>query len=728
MDDFRAVCGQSKWKRRRTEDLQKVCADALADARLNRFADTIRFLQCRDRPLGAPSAFTRCRTQMVLTLSEAITIGQEPKRPTKKIRLATLPSLTDSITFSKDQFLSYVERSLPQWRQCWEYDNSRKDLYSICAKAMTGQRRLAPDTLHVYCPHAGERDHLPFCVQRFWSNFEDMCFDIIVPDILLSDRLHQWSCTPLKKVRAADASDVKRTRPPSSAHACTRIWTVSTFAALTNPKLKLYSVVVADDLEWWPPYAKLNLGRVHARAIVVGCSLQIWKHQRGFKGITPYIAANSSNYSYICYLPSRARREAVMQNTGAHSFKSVSTTPLVITLQLAHAYIMWLAILSEHLMENVLFGYLSDMHTAWRSFAIACNATTHALAGYNLPAELLDRFVEVRRWTIRAFLTELSATQKRATLRQARQNILTVTESVEMNLGHVCYVCLAPLGQDELSQKAHACDWNGLNHVHLPEVEEAGAVTVAGFFREYDSHTSQIHCIRRFIRERRCIDSQGSGDVHYQNVRVGEELLRSWYRALASENLNHLFDSTRCDSTRCDSSTTLSKRGAILTILGTQHFRDCCPYTHTCNGYRQFWEEAKTPEISVLSKVPTGICQDNKIVRMLTAQIAASMRSMPNISHSTPQLTLAALSCVSPQLPALLGTDWRLVGSSTAMFHRWNFYADVQVVNLLPSFFLARDSCSRLRQLMNRGVLPNTRWCAPEGSPAHLALELILPS
>ena len=728
MEDFRTVCGQSAWKRRRREDIQNLCADALADARLNRKADCLRFLQYRVPPPCAPSPFTRCRTQMVRTLSEAITGDRQrcsSNPPTKKLRLAESRSLGEDITVSKDQFVSHVERLLPRWRQSWVDDTRRNDFYSICTASATSHRREAPTALHIYCPHGGERDHLPFCVQKLWSNIEAMCFDVVVPDVLLSDRLHQWSRSRLKCVRVAKASDATRSRPPyNNAYACTRIWAASLFASLREPQLALYSIVVADDLEWWPPQAKLTLGRVHARAIVVGCSLQIWKRQRHLKSVTPYVSMHSANSLYICYLPQKASTRAILDDGGSRLYKSSGTSPLVITLQMARAYVMWLAILSDNLMEAVFFGYILDMRTAWRSFGIACNATSRALAGSSLPPGLLSHVQEVRRWSVRAFLSQLSAAQKGVPLRRARRNILAATENADMNLAHICSACLAPLGRDELSQKAHACDWDGLQSVHIPEVEEAGAVTVAGFFVDYEDHAAPMHCIRLIIRERNCIDQCCTGVQTHENANVGDELLRSWYRALLSENLHHKFDSSSMGSL----TSTLSKRGAVLTIMGNQNFRDCCPSAR--HDFRQFWEEEAhaRPGISVRSKAPVDLMQDNQTVRILTAHIAASARATDVWSQSTPQLTLAALSCISQHLPLLLGTDWRLVGSSAAMFHRWNFYADVQLVNLLPSFFLARNSCSRLHQLAARRLLPNIRWCAPVGSPAHLALELIVPS
>uniref|UniRef100_A0A6C0C342 Uncharacterized protein n=1 Tax=viral metagenome TaxID=1070528 RepID=A0A6C0C342_9ZZZZ len=731
MDHFRYVCGQSKWKRRRTEDLQKVCADALSDAHLNRVEDSLRFLRCRYESGRSPSEFHRWRTSMVLALSTAVLTPRHACKVNsaiKRRRLSPPLHTPSSKTVTKDQFISYVEQSLPSWQH--SYTNAKgskkKDIYSVCAKTLSGQRFGAARTVHIFCPHSKTRDYLPYCVHKLWgAKMQTICYDIVVPDIVLYDRLDQWSRASTKRIRVADATDKHRLNPPAGVNACSRIWTVSNFAAILTPEIALYSVVVVDDLEWWPSSAKLVLARVRTRAIVVGCSMQIWRQRRAFVRIAPYLDIDANHSLYVCSSAHRVCKESSLVDHNVRLMESAVSKPLVITLQVAHAYVMWLAILSEQLMEYTLSVDVGHARIAWRSFAVACNATSQALAEHNLPPEILNPIWELRRWTIRACLAEWSSSQNSTTVRYARQRIMSVTESVELNLSHICPECLAPLGLDNLTRREHICDWNCRGPVHIPEVEDSGALTVSEFFIRYAIRMSAIHRMRVFIREGHRKTALGTGIVRYDNTQIGEELLRSWYSALVTENLHHLLDANRIEAAARDASSTIRRgAGAVLTIMGTQNYKEWC-----CGKYHQVWKQVTLPGTSWRSAVPADICRDNKTVRLLTAQIAPTIQLARSAKGGgSPPLTQAALSCVLLKLPDLLGTDCHLLSNSTTMFQRWNFYSDVQLVHLLPSYFLARNACRRLRLLVNRGLFSPLRWSAPEGSPAHLALQLMLPA
>ena len=165
-----------------------------------------------------------------------------------------------------------------------------------------------------------------------------------------------------------------------------------------------------------------------------------------------------------------------------------------------------------------------------------------------------------------------------------------------------------------------------------------------------------------------------------------------------------------------------------MTIMGTQNYKEWCQ-----GEYHQVWKQVALHGNLWESAVPANICRDNKTVRLLTAQVLSarllSTRLMATSAREvcSPSLTQAALSCIVWKLPELLGTDCYLLSSSTTLSQRWNFYSDLRVVHLLPSYFLARDACSRLRLLINRGTLPLVQWSAPEGSPAHVALQLMQP-
>ena len=250
-------------------------------------------------------------------------------------------------------------------------------------------------------------------------------------------------------------------------------------------------------------------------------------------------------------------------------------------------------------------------------------------------------------------------------------------------------------------------------------MEEAGAINVAAYFLAYSSHRASLRHIRTVLRER--LSTPDTRPNLPEDAQVGEKILQAWYYALATEDLQHLIDSSRSHRR-----TLPLTHGPVVSVMGAQNLRNCgC--VHTRDGLQQFWEETEsTMGISMNTAAAADMVRDNEVVRMLTAHCMAA--EPPSQSSPEPSRAIAALICVSPRLPALLGTDWRLVGSSAAMSYRWNFYADVQLVNFLPSFFLSKSSRGRLKQLMKRGLLPSTCWSAPAGSPSDLALQLIMPS
>lgn len=713
----------------------------MVNSSLNSLTSSLRFVRLQKPNLRPFTALDRDQYTITNAMTHAIStppqVGHAPNRATAAKRGMSMAATT---TLTKETFVNHVEHMLPQWQIAWKNGTCRKkSVVAMCDAALRcNKRKSSSSVLHILCPHAGHRSHIPNCVRELWTDAKLRPMDIIVPDCLLPERIAQWKAIYSDDVREAGGTDVIRARAPTGNEACTRIWSVTRFTSMQAPELALHSIVIAEEIECWPRYARFFLSYLKVRVLVMGCSLRIWQSSRHFCVIAPYMDERRAHkFSvYICYTQAQALLGKSRRGTPETSLHKAGSQKLAASVQLAHSYAQWLSILSQELIRGLLYGLENETRLTWSVFNIACrHACSWLSSNPDLPPEIVRSILELRRWTASAFFSELAAFIGRTPLRSRLSRLGYITGLDGM--ADMCSHCLSFSGPCPIRHAPHRCAWDGCSIVNLPDIDELEANLVAGHFSEDHSPQRLVwlrNAMGRVHSENGAIPAEngamaGLAAAHRtDDVAKGAILLRSWYNALAAESLLHLFDFSDLSAFPASHSGAGLKHGVMLTVMGPAHFRSFAKYSAPVNARPGLFLSS----YSTLTRRPVAadiMCESEK-VRTLMAHFSNSRVRLSGTRAQDNNLCTQALWVVLQQLPTLLGTQCHIIGSSSAMLYRSNFHLDIQQITLLPSFFLAGNFRERLQRLKREGDHRSTRmqWGAPLGSPAELALDMILPN
>ena len=503
--EFEAVCRQLLWKRRRTNDLLRICDAAVlcAQRALCSPAHSLGWvlLPAEDMPQRS-----RERAVMRHALSRALVTDAAPGRCASRslvrqgrVRREAAPR---SGTMLKDDFLEYVRTSHAARVRVLRGSVGVSSPRGRVRRWLRARRLRLKDALHLVVPSAASTCGAVDAARLFPGALRGP-IDVIAPSSVRSDRLQYWQQSGWPQLRVATPTDVARKRCPVRPHACSRLWTVAQLMRADNPRLTFYDIVVVDDVEGWPAAAIRRLQTLSVRVCVVV----------GFdSGVAQLRSA-------LSYLRSSERPVLWMHPRCGGITRGCERLTVVATCSLqakapsafARAVSIWVARLAESLLGACMNARssLAQARTAARAFEQAC-AFGEGCAVVRT----------IAHWTKRAVAVELAAKWCREAGAEALS--LVLGESAR----HLCVHCLGIWRAE-----SHTCDWSMNEPVLLPEVEDAGAHLVGYFFRMGGFSLHVASRVRQCVRAAQQLRLEAS--VVTRCPRQGRLLLHSWAAAIA---------------------------------------------------------------------------------------------------------------------------------------------------------------------------------------------------
>lgn len=434
---------------------------------------------------------------------------------------------------------------------------------------------------------------------------------------------------------------------------------------MAHPHSALRSVVVVDDINWWPWPARKSLQRLRPTVVVIGWMTPALRVLPAVRMLRPVDFRPGS----LCSAPMKP----LFREWNREGACAIPT---------------WFALLAERMTDLCAESWAhNDAEEAHQIMGMAfCEATRF------LPNEWHLR--EVEAWVWRAAVVSVALARKR------KSQIAVAGRMIAALLGKntklLCHRCLG------VKIENHECDWDGqapraLLQLRRLDLDTIAEVFVDGFSPEQASRTRQClaaACETAVLAPVACEDST-RGDV----ARV---MLKTWADALNVHDMLHALDDV-FGCMECSQGTTVFVQGArnfqaLRTAWGLPRAR--------CVGWAAGMQEVQ--------EVPIDVMQDNKPLRV-THEHAKRSRSPFG----------AAWVILSGQMPSFLGATWAMVGGPLLM-HRWSFHEEVGRVVLMPSFFVPlfrKSTPSRdVRQIWSGREI---NYVVEAGSPAARCLSLL---
>jgi hypothetical protein len=555
-----------------------------------------------------------------------------------------------------------------------------------------------------------------FLARRVRSLGLPCSIDVCVPGPLVHNYLRQWRLVypETRLCRSEDARSERLRRARSGDRSGVRLWCATEFWRCRDPN----AVVVAEEMQDWPPDWGPSLLSEQARVLVVGCS-----------GIGARLGA---------MLP-RPTADARVYRVGGRrgAAKSIDSSGPGAPPD-SDWYVFWIQVLAEGLVcaAQKARRVRVRVTAAEEQLALSWKALHSAYAYVNkrlwdlfcehphVDLLLLPRFVRKRRvrmrerilldamntvermrcWAVRAALVAYSAAsphnQEQVHAKAARLG------AVFGDLSSVCSRCL-------WFGRHRECEWdpskgNGIKEKLRLQLEEDGIDSIATYASQWTLPRTRF--AQQVVLAAKAAQGPVPAETRAARAAVWRFLLRSWGALVHAIYELQGISGTTLDDVAGACAQFNGEQGGCLHLRGAAPMRE--EYDAWSYERRVVGAAVLGVGVGAMAPLPGDALAECLGLRMFTCHLARTDHLLVSVAR--------------PFLADFLAVRWRLVGGEEALM-RFSFHSEITRVVVHPSFVLETDPSTLVQKLRFRWPHAQIVWHAADSTIAFALRDIFGP-